>query len=110
MRRSQQSWGSEIGGESTLEITIEERSLVPGDILILLPGNMIPADCVIIYASSLQVSQSSLTGESEPVRRSAVPQPKTTSGNFFDLQNIAFMGTSVVSGTEIAVVFGTGEG
>jgi Mg2+-importing ATPase len=76
------------------EISI--RQIVPGDIVDLFAGDMIPADIRIIQAKDLFVNQSALTGESMPVEKT----PLTDS--------LAFMGSSVVSGTALAVVIKTG--
>src|SRR5437667_847075 len=53
------------------EVTLDQKYLVPGDVILISRGDSVPADCLIIEASILQVSQSSLTGESEPVRKAA---------------------------------------
>ena len=89
------------------EIPLAE--LVPGDIVYLSAGDMIPADVRLIAAKDLFVGQSSLTGEAMPVEkvdraeRSAAPTAVT------ELPTICFMGTSVVSGTGTAVVVNTGS-
>ena len=87
--------------------TVDEKDLVPGDIVILSPGSVMPADCLILEASFLRVSQSTWTGETDPVPKlSSVSGEKDTT--LFDLSNIAFMGTSVVSGNGVALVLRTG--
>ncbi len=89
----------------TREIPI--REIVPGDVVDLFAGDMIPADLRIIQAKDLFVNQASLTGESLPVEKTAGPiQSKSHSPA--DLTNIAFMGSSVVSGTALGVVVRTG--
>ena len=81
------------------EIPLDE--LVAGDIVHLSAGDMIPADLRILEAKDLFLSQASLTGESEPVEKNAaVCEPQE---NVTDLANIAFMGSSVVSGSATAV-------
>jgi len=82
------------------------RSVVPGDIVELSAGDMIPADLRIISAKDLFVDQSSLTGESFPAEKFAKPLA-TTSRSISDLTNIAFMGSSVVSGTAMGIVIKT---
>ncbi|MBI5149204.1 MAG: magnesium-translocating P-type ATPase [Candidatus Omnitrophica bacterium] len=83
------------------------REIVPGDIVDLFAGDMIPADLRIIQAKDLFVNQSSLTGESLPVEKTPGPlAPKGHSPT--DLTNMAFMGSSVVSGTALGVVVRTG--
>ncbi len=87
------------------EIPIKE--IVPGDVVDLFAGDMIPADLRIIFCKDLFINQASLTGESFPVEKTADPaDPKTQSPA--DMTNIAFMGSSVVSGTGLGVVVKTG--
>ena len=87
------------------QVPIDE--LVPGDLVQLSAGDMIPADVRLLSAKDLFVNQSALTGESLPVEKtaSAVDNP---SGSPLDLPNLCFMGTNVVSGTAIALVVMTG--
>jgi Mg2+-importing ATPase len=87
---------------------IKIREVVPGDIVDLFAGDMIPADLRIISCKDLFINQSSLTGESAPVEKYAEP-PKTKSDLIADLTNIAFMGSTVVSGTALGVVVRTAE-
>lgn len=88
------------------ELSIEE--VLPGDIIKLSAGDMIPADLRIISAKDLFVTQSSLTGESEPVEKfSDVYEENTNSA--LECNNICFMGTSVSSGSAIGVVINTGK-
>ena len=72
------------------------KQIVPGDIIDLFAGDMIPADLRIIQAKDLFINQAALTGESMPVE-------KTPASN-----SIAFMGSSVVSGTALGIVIKTG--
>lgn len=89
--------------------TVAEADLVPGDIVILSPGAVMPADCLILEATFLRISQSTWTGENDPVPKTGnVSGEKGTS--LFDLGNIAFMGTSVISGNGVALVLRTGAG
>jgi len=83
------------------------RDLVPGDIINLHAGDMIPGDVRVLTAKDLFVSQGTLTGESYPVEKFHDSGPKA-SNSPIDLKNICFMGTSVESGTAIAVVVVTG--
>jgi len=88
-----------------VEVKISE--LVPGDIVDLYAGDMIPADLRIVSCKDLFVNQSSLTGESFPVEKTASDvSPKGSIVT--ELSNIAFMGSSVVSGTALGVVVKTG--
>ena len=83
------------------------REIVPGDIVDLFAGDMIPADLRIISCKDLFINQASLTGESFPVEKNAEAiEPKNNSAS--ELTNIAFMGSSVVSGTGLGVVIRTG--
>ncbi|MEM2211611.1 MAG: magnesium-translocating P-type ATPase [Nitrososphaerales archaeon] len=82
--------------------------IVPGDIIFLSAGDIVPADARVISAKDLFVNQSALTGESLPVEKNSLPlrsyNPLITEWN-----NYLFMGTSIVSGTAIAVVIKTGS-
>ena len=80
--------------------------ILPGDIVKLSAGDMIPADVRILSAKDLFVGQAALTGESEPIEK--FPSFKETA-NALDASNICYMGTNVVSGSALAVVFGTGN-
>lgn len=86
---------------------IKIRELVPGDIVDLFAGDMIPADLRIIFSKDLFINQASLTGESFPVEKfSTSITPKNYA--ISELTNIAFMGSSVVSGTGLGLVMKTG--
>ncbi len=90
------------------EIDIEE--LVPGDVIYLAAGDMIPADIRIIEAKTLFVSQSSLTGESDAIEKFPdLVDDAAKTGSVVELDNICFMGSNVVSGSAIGVVFATGQ-
>ena len=88
---------------------ISMTDLLPGDIVVLAGGDMIPADVRILKAKDLFISQSALTGESEPVEKYPEPDKTTDENNLFDLRNICFMGTNVISGSATAVVLATGD-
>ena len=87
---------------------INMADLLPGDIVLLSAGDMVPADLRILKAKDLFVSQSALTGESEPVEKFALAGDGEEQ-DLFALQNICFMGTNVVSGSATAVVLATGD-
>ena len=87
------------------EIPIDE--IVCGDIIWLSAGDMIPADVRILEARDLFISQSSLTGESEPVEKFA--HCENTKVATTELSNIAFMGSTVVSGSARAIVVAVGN-
>jgi Mg2+-importing ATPase len=82
--------------------------LVPGDVVNLAAGDMIPADVRLSSAKDLFVVQGTLTGESMPVEKFEAKEPATVS-SATDLKNVCFLGTSVESGTGTAVVVATGE-
>jgi len=87
---------------------IHLRMLVPGDIVYLSAGDIIPADLRIISAKDLFINQASLTGESFPVEKSGEPVSGKVS-TITELADIAFMGTNVVSGTAHGVVIANGD-
>lgn len=91
---------------------IEMAEIVPGDIIHLAAGDMIPADVRVISSKDLFVSQSSLTGESEPVEKYETLKRDLNAQkgiSLSDLDNICFMGTNIVSGSAAAVVLSTGN-
>jgi Mg2+-importing ATPase len=94
-----------VRGASAREIPL--RDLVPGDIVRLAAGDMIPGDVRLLSLKDLFVSQGSLTGESLPVEKFNQPQTEEEISPT-ELKNICFMGTSVQSGTAVAVVVTTG--
>ena len=85
------------------EISIEE--IVPGDIVKLASGDMIPGDVRFIETKDLFIDQSQLTGESNPVEKFTVSD---TNVGVTDLANIGFMGSNIVSGSAKAVILTTG--
>ena len=93
-------------GPRRVELPITQ--LVPGDVIVLSAGDMIPADCRLLSAKDLFVSQAAMTGESVPVEK-FVELRDAAATNPLDLENILFMGTNVVSGTALAVVVTTGN-
>ncbi|NLU23668.1 MAG: magnesium-translocating P-type ATPase [Clostridiales bacterium] len=91
--------------QETGEREIPFREIVVGDMVRLSAGDMLPADVRILSAKDLFVSQSALTGESEPVEKTAAPQKSATT----DTACLAFMGSTVVSGSALAVVVAVGS-
>ena len=91
--------------EGFVEIPME--AIVPGDIVALSAGDMIPADLRLVAAKDLFVNQSTLTGEAMPIEKAASAQP-ASAGDPFDLPNICFMGSNVVSGYGTGVIVQTG--
>ncbi len=86
---------------------IPRVEVVPGDVVRLSAGDLVPADAVLIEARDLHVQEASLTGESMPVEKRAAPAegPRATP----DPETMAYLGTSVMSGTAIAEVVATGK-
>ncbi|SUX20149.1 Magnesium-transporting ATPase, P-type 1 [Carnobacterium divergens] len=91
----------------TTEIPIDE--VVPGDIVNLSTGDMIPADARFIWTKDLFVNQASLTGESMPVEKLVKVEEPTEEDTALDLANLAFMGTDVLSGQGRAIILKTGN-
>ena len=89
-----------------LEIPLDE--IVVGDIIHLAAGDIIPADVRILRAKDLFVSQSSLTGESEPIEKFA-DAVTGKQKNPLDLNNLAFMGSTVISGSATVLVLAVGD-
>ncbi|WP_010582205.1 magnesium-translocating P-type ATPase [Schlesneria paludicola] len=90
------------------ETEVPLKQLVPGDIIQLAAGDMVPADVRVLSAKDLFLNQSALTGESMPVERKADIVSATTS-NPLELLNICFLGSNVESGSATAVVVHTGD-
>ncbi|MCL1897657.1 MAG: magnesium-translocating P-type ATPase [Micrococcales bacterium] len=88
------------------EIPLDE--LVVGDIVYLAAGDMVPADLRIIQAKDLFISQSSLTGESEPIEKTGEAQ-SAKGADPFELSNLAFLGSTVISGSATAIVLAVGD-
>lgn len=86
---------------------IEARALVPGDIVLLEAGSVVPADSRIVESANLQVQEASLTGESQPVEKAIerLSEPDIPLG---DRRNMLYMGTAVTYGRGTAVVVETG--
>ncbi|NYZ76502.1 magnesium-translocating P-type ATPase [Candidatus Micrarchaeota archaeon] len=86
---------------------LNTRQLVPGDIVLLSAGNIIPADLRIIDAKDLFINQATLTGESFPVEKTG-ESIIVKGSSITELTNIAFMGSNVMSGTGVGLVVKTG--
>jgi magnesium-transporting ATPase (P-type) len=89
------------------EAKILAEELVPGDVLLLAEGDNISADGRFIEEFEVRTNNSTLTGESAPVRKTASPV-NGESGTVTEMRNLAFAGTSMASGTGKAVVVSTG--
>jgi len=88
------------------EITMDE--VVPGDVVRLSAGDMLPADVLFFSSKDTFVAQATLTGESTPVEKFSYIG-KTPEVGLTDLQNIGFMGSNIVSGSATALVLTTGN-
>jgi Mg2+-importing ATPase len=84
---------------------IGRREVVPGDIVRLSAGDIVPADARLLLARDLYIQQAALTGESLPAEKEATGERASTKA---DARNMVFLGTSVVSGTATAEVVATG--
>ncbi len=92
------------------KIEIPMDDLVVGDMIHLSVGDMVPADVRIIEAKDFFVSQSSLTGESEPVEKTPkILNSEEKAQHAADYSNIAFMGSNVISGSALAVAVNVGD-
>ncbi len=95
-------------GKGKIELPLEE--VVVGDIIHLAAGDMIPADVRIISSKDLFLSQSSLTGESEPIEKFVEDDHiAIDEKTLFDIKNLAFMGSTVESGTAKCIVIAVGN-
>ncbi|MCX7383269.1 MAG: magnesium-translocating P-type ATPase [Alphaproteobacteria bacterium] len=96
----------DASGSSTVrEVPLD--TLVPGDIVHLAAGDLVPGDVRLLEAKDLHINQSALTGEAMPVEKSeATGAPAGLEA--FDLPNLAFMGSNVLSGSATAVILRTG--
>ncbi|KAM1068423.1 hypothetical protein ACFX2B_000397 [Malus domestica] len=94
--------------QTELVVQIDQRDVVPGDIVIFEPGDLFPGDVRLLSTKHLVVSQSSLTGESWTTEKTADVR-EDSSTPLLDLRNICFMGTNVVSGGGVGLVVSTGS-
>jgi len=98
-------------GDDPIECEVERSTIIPGDIVLLSSGDLIPADCVVLEANSLLISQSVLTGEVLPVEKA--PREDDQEANDQDVinsRNICLAGTSVSCGDGKVLVVNTGDG
>jgi Mg2+-importing ATPase len=93
------------GGEKR---SVNTRELVPGDIVILANGDVVPADLRLLDVDDLSIDESSLTGESYPANKIS-SEVSGEAPPMHELKNIAFMGTYVREGQGIGVVIATGK-
>lgn len=90
-----------------VEIEVDSADLVVGDIIILDSGDMIPADVRILKSNHLKVDQSALTGESGGITK--IDTPINNNDNVLGCNNMAFMGSNVISGSAEAIVVAVGN-
>ena len=88
---------------------IPSENITVGDVIVLSAGDLIPADLRIIESKDLYVVQSSLTGESDSVKKVAESEQKGKIEDITDLDTICFMGTNVMSGSARGVVINIGD-
>ncbi len=88
------------------EQRVVAEDLVPGDVTVLREGDRISADARVVWETELRVDQSTLTGESHPVRKTAEAVLRTGLATV-ELPSLVFAGTTVAAGTARAVVFAT---
>ncbi len=91
------------GGE---ERQIDAEKLVPGDIVIVEAGDIVPADMRLIESNNLRVSEAALTGESVPVRK--ITEPVQEDAPLAERTCLLYNGTTIAEGSGQGVVFGTG--
>ena len=92
------------------EVQIQIKDATIGDIVVLSAGSMIPADLRIIESTDLYVGQSSLTGESNAVKKLVESEMQENElDNIADLDTICFMGTNVISGSAKGVIIKTAD-
>ena len=87
-------------------VPVSRQDLVPGDVIELHAGDVVPADCRILMATSCEVDESALTGESLPVPKDAAPTPGAA---ISDRRCMLYEGTTISTGCALAVVVAVGE-
>lgn len=86
--------------------TVDAAELVPGDIVLLEPGDRVPADLRLVHARGLRIEEAALTGESVPAEKAA--EPVAAAAALGDRASMAFSGTLVTMGQGVGVVAATG--
>jgi Mg2+-importing ATPase len=87
-------------------VIVSSRDLIPGDIILLKQGDILPADVRFIEVNDVTIDQSTLTGESNPIIKTAQPSVMHT---IFDAANIGFSGSAVINGQAKAMVLAIGK-
>ena len=94
---------------NAMEVEVPKTELMPGDIVRLSGGDVVPADVVLVETAGLYVNQSMLTGENMPVLKGLSEEPVLTH-SILEAKNICFSGTMVVGSSAKALVVATGDG
>jgi magnesium-transporting ATPase (P-type) len=105
LRRLLPSYATVLRDGEAVKVPAEE--LVPGDVVLLAEGDRVSADARLVDQTGLRVDQSTLTGESRPVRKTAHPVEAADLAPA-ELPNLVFAGTAVAAGRGVAVVSATG--
>ncbi len=92
-----------------IEMLIKNEEIVPGDICILEPGNIIPADIRFIRTDNLLIDESVLTGESIPVSKTSVVLKKQHISGIHEAINMGFSGTTIMQGKGVGIIVATGK-
>jgi Mg2+-importing ATPase len=92
-----------------MEVEVAKTELVPGDIVRLSGGDVVPADVVLVDTAGLYVNQSMLTGENMPVLK-GLSDGAVEPHSILEATNICFSGTMVVGSSANALVVATGDG
>lgn len=112
--------GSDSAGVGSFTVeSVPSGRLVPGDIVILTAGSLVPADMRLLSTNGMMINQTILTGESLPVEKSSRPfrasrvganagTPEASDSHWLRRDNLAFMGSSVECGSGVGVVLATG--
>jgi len=95
-------------GQPPVEHRVPARELVPGDVVVLAAGDLVPADCRLFEGKDCQVNQAAMSGEAFPVHKRSVEQG-AAGGDLLALEHMLYQGTSVVSGKAWAMVVATGR-
>ena len=90
-------------------VKVPSESITVGDVVVLSAGDLIPADLRIIEAKDLYVVQSSLTGESDSVKKVSESEQNGKIEDITELDTICFMGTNVMSGSARGIVISVGD-
>jgi calcium-translocating P-type ATPase len=86
-------------------VVVQSQDVVPGDVIFLTAGDDVPADCRLVEAFGVRVSNATVTGEARPVSRDTKPSTET---ELLRSRNVLLAGTSITSGEAMALVFATG--